>query len=578
VARLIQNGAELGSATAGVECDAVSGTVTAQTVVVRSGTYAYKFAPSASLAWGENYFAAADGTGPFYARGYFCFTTFPAANEPLLFFLDSTDTNRPRITFESSTNQFFLQQSGGTKLGSNSATLTLNHWYRLELKLDATTNPATIEARYVDCGTSGTDPGGAGTVIASGNDNAGVHTASRLRFGLTTNNNSGVLYADDLAVNSSSGSAQNSWCGSGRIIHLHPAAQGDANGFLVNIGGTAGAANNYTRVNEIPPDDATSYNASAVLNAEDLFRCGASGIGTGDTVNVVCVGVRFANLVGADATAAFKTEIEKAASGTKTQSAAIIPNSTSWRSNSATGASLYNLVTYLDPDGSAWTQATLNTAQIGYIETVANVRAIAVTNSWLSIDYTPTDVFVVALAGAGSLTATVTPYQRITASLTGVGSLSATLTPYQRLTVALAGTGSLSATLSPYQRFTAALTGAGSLTATLTPYQQMQVQLQGAGALAATLTPYQQIVASLGGVGALTATLTPYQQLLAQLAGAGMLAAFVQTISPPQPVTFTGVGGSGFPPEMLQRFLDNPQTQPDWDLADIEALIALGLL
>ncbi len=38
-------------------------------------------------------------------------------------------------------------------------------------------------------------------------------------------------------------------------------------------------------------------------NNEDLFNCDASGIGSADIVSVVAVGVRMANITGADATA-----------------------------------------------------------------------------------------------------------------------------------------------------------------------------------------------------------------------------------------------------------------------------------
>lgn len=158
---------------------------------------------------------------------------------------------------------------------------------------------------------------------------------------------------------------------------------------------------------------------------------------------------------------------------------------------------------------------------------------------------TVTDHITPALAGAGSLSATVTPYQRITVGLSGAGSLSANVTELHRITAslsgagalaasltefvyvgpALAGRGSLAATLTPYQRFVASLSGAGSLQATLTPYQQFLASLAGAGSLTATVTPYQRITVALNGSGALTAQVTPYMRITPALAGSGALSA-----------------------------------------------------
>jgi hypothetical protein len=311
-------------------------------------------------------------------------------------------------------------------------------------------------------------------------------------------------------------------------------------------------------VNEVPPDDATSYNASAVLNASDLFAVGASGVGSLDTINTLCVGGRIADLVGADATAAVKVQIEKTSGGTKAMSASLAPNTVTWTTNpTQPGASYYPLVTYLDPDGGAWTAATLTSMQIGYLQSVINLQAVGVTNVWASVDYNPLVQILVSLAGAGALSATVTPYQRLAPQLAGVGALSAAVTPYKR--------------------FTAAMVGAGSLAASMTLYQRFAASLMGTGALNATITPYQRFVASLAGAGALSVTVTEYQRLVALLGGEGALAALLTAIPAPIPTVAAGVGGSGFPAGWVARRLGE-QPLDDRDLAEIAELIALGLL
>jgi hypothetical protein len=81
----------------------------------------------------------------------------------------------------------------------------------------------------------------------------------------------GDWFFDDLAINDNTGSFQNSYPGEGKIIHLKPNAAGDSNGFSVQVGGTVGSSNNYTRVNEVTPDDATSYKRFSSIKPLKIF-------------------------------------------------------------------------------------------------------------------------------------------------------------------------------------------------------------------------------------------------------------------------------------------------------------------
>src|SRR5260221_455738 len=114
-----------------------------------------------------------------------------------------------------------------------------------------------------------------------------------------------------------------------------------------------------------------------------------SGLSSTDTVNLVAVGVRFADITAADATASFKVEVIKTSAGTKSQSAAIIPNSTTWHSNAPATPWKYPLTLYQDPDSANWTNTTLDSMQIGYIDSAINVRVVAISTEWVLVDYTP---------------------------------------------------------------------------------------------------------------------------------------------------------------------------------------------
>ncbi len=386
-------GFELQSVAAGIELDSTTGTApTIDTGTVRSGAASIKFNPSANTSYFTTQFTALNSTNNFYIRFYAYFTSFPSANSKAIALTRSTNNgNNIAIRMNTAGTIYLNDEQSGTQIGSTSSALSLNTWYRIEFSYVYSGGAANA---YLN-----------GTNFATGSGHNNVPNDSfRLGF---IDSATGTYYADDIAINDNTGTAQTGLPGAGNLIRLSPNAAGDSNGFLVQVGGTAGSSNNFTRVNETTPDDATTYNGAALLNAEDLFNVTDSGIGASDTVNSVSVGVRFADITGADATAAFKIEIEKTSGGTKTQSSAILPNSTTWRTNvpGTTLPKTYPLITYTDPDGAAWTQATLDTMQIGYIQSATNVQTIAISTIWVYVDYTPaaggTTVKQLAMLGVG---------------------------------------------------------------------------------------------------------------------------------------------------------------------------------
>lgn len=387
--RLWSCGFELASSTNGMEFVPAGGTpsnVTIQTSPVRSGSRSANTVMLSSNAKALGYqWRASAGAVNVYFRTYFYINTLPvnttkiiALSQSVSFAINST---APSIKLTSSgTLQLF---NGVTQIGSDSSALSTGTWYRIEMHYDST--PAggseVLEARV-----EGTNFASSSALTLSMNTISCLNLGANMDAAVVTS--TGSWNFDDVAINDNSGSFQNSYPGDGKIIHLRPNATGDANAFAFQNGGTAGSANNFTRVNEVPPDDAATRNGSATLNDEDLFNCDDSGIGAGDTVNLVAVGGRFSDNT-ADATAAFKLEIEKTSAGTITQSAAIIPNSTTWFTNAPADPKNYPITLYQDPDGSNWTQTTLDSMQIGYKVTAAGVNRIQLTNVWALVDYTP---------------------------------------------------------------------------------------------------------------------------------------------------------------------------------------------
>jgi len=297
-----------------------------------------------------------------------------------------------KITLESN-GTLKLRNQAGTAIGSASAALSTGTWYMIELKTDtnATAGSRVMEARLD------------GSVFATSSTQS---HASPLAFTLGGNLDSeaqttGEWWFDDVAINDNTGSFQTSYPGPGKIIQLLPNAQGDVNGFSILTGGTAGAANNYTRVRDVPTDGNTTSNGSNTLNAEDLFKLTASGIGSNDAVSVVAVGLRLRDDTLADAALAVKAEIEKTAAGTIAQGSSLIIGQNNYGTNGGANPHNYTLTTYQDPDGANWTQATLDTMQIGYKLTATGTQNVLVTTAWATVEYVPGGILELALLGVG---------------------------------------------------------------------------------------------------------------------------------------------------------------------------------
>lgn len=381
-------GFELNSSTANVEINVIG--TAGQSIVSavtngapRTGTYAAKIASMTSATpagYLHKYNGTAQNAG--YLSVYLYVHTRPSADNMIAYLsANSTLGSTPRASLKlASDGTLKLFDNAGSQVGSASSALTVDTWYHVELKSDATaaSGSRVIEARLAESVFATTSAGTQSTIFAWA---VGGNLASEAQT-------QGEWYFDDLVLK------DDGYPGAGKLGIMRPDSAGDANTFATQTGGSAGAGNNFGRVNETTPDDATSFNGSSTLNEEDLFNMGASGTASGDTINVVFGGGRFRNST-ADTTAAFKFEIMKTTGGTKSQSAAIVPNTTSWNTNATNVPRNYQIISTTDPDGAAWTggtSGTLDSMQFGYKLTTAPGtagRRIDVTAVWVYFYYTP---------------------------------------------------------------------------------------------------------------------------------------------------------------------------------------------
>lgn len=378
------SGFGLQSTASGVEITTVSsGTI--QTSVTRLGSAAARVNPTGSSAFFRHVGLASDQSTVGYQRVYLRIATLPSGNTTIMRFLNTPNSTCAQIRLTAA-GTLVLLDAGGATVGSASTTLSTGTWYRVELGLDASTSPGTVTGRLD------------GTQFATG-ANSVQSPWSRWIIGAIVSTTTDLYFAD-WAVNDTSGSAQNSWPGDGAVLTLAPNATGDANSWS-NTSNAAGSTSNYQLCDELPPDDATTLVQTGTLNNADAYEITNSGMASGDVVNCVMVGVRARNNV-ADATTAFKVEAKKVSGGTVTQSSAIVPNSTSWSTNAPADPRTYPLIMYTDPDGSAWTQSTVDSMQVGVKLTAAGTNRIQVSTLWALVDYSPSSGTLVSSSDTGS--------------------------------------------------------------------------------------------------------------------------------------------------------------------------------
>ena len=174
----------------------------------RSGTYAVRLNPTAAVGYWEK---AIDGASPtvIVARLYVRYATLPGSNA-LVFNDDNASTNLG-IGYKHADGKFatFLNDIYGT---SGGPTVTTDTWYRIDLKLDASTGTATVDAQ-VD-----------GVALPQ---SSGAFASAAFNAYKIGSNNSSVtmdLYADDFVASHTSGD--------------YPLGDGYVRGFSPNASGT----------------------------------------------------------------------------------------------------------------------------------------------------------------------------------------------------------------------------------------------------------------------------------------------------------------------------------------------------
>jgi hypothetical protein len=375
MARIKTIGFEKQSLTANVEITSTGGAPTIDTTTKRSGSAAMRAVSSGGGAAFAIYdFLTADSNVGHYARTYIYPTAASSASGAILAFLNTAGTQRGRIWMTTGGTLQLLDSAA--IYGSDSPAVTMNAWNMVELFYFNNTGSARAElAARLN-----------GVLWASTTTSTNVGGISRLAFGSIDTVTLDIRH-DDLAINDTSGAAQNSWPGEGKVGMLLPNAAGD-NAMGIIVGGTATA---WEAVDEITPDDATTYynlDANNDILDVNLQAASTTGMASTDTVTLVQVEARISTATAAGA--AYNARIKSQASGTVVSGTSTsVGVDTNWHTNDDVAPRTPKLTSYTDPQGGAgWTPALLDTTQIGAIATDA-APDVYISNIWANVEWQP---------------------------------------------------------------------------------------------------------------------------------------------------------------------------------------------
>ena len=120
----------------------------------------------------------------------------------------------------------YVKKSGTYQKVSN-LTLSSNVWYRIDIYYKANSSTGAYEVKLNDL-----------SIISESNINTGTQGVKKIKFGTaqTAIFTDQYSYFDDIAVNDTTGSINNSWCGSGTIISLKPKGTGNKSQWDSSLG------------------------------------------------------------------------------------------------------------------------------------------------------------------------------------------------------------------------------------------------------------------------------------------------------------------------------------------------------
>lgn len=366
--RLVTSGFETNSATAGVEnqLEAVTGTAfTVQGTVYRSGAYAAKFLPSSSNGFVTYNFTPLATGQTLYERFYIYVGTNPATDTYIMKSKIAAGTVYYGIKL--TTTGTLQLTNGTTQIGSDSGALTAQTWYMVEVAYTYATGAVSAKLNGA-------------TAFASGTATTSK-AINQMDLGSIDSPATGEWYMDDIGVNNSVGSYQNTWLGEGKVVHLMPVSNGPVLDWSCSGGIHTGS------LDEVPPDNATSFcsTASSGQYETGYFADFTEGY---DSINVIHLGLRANRSSAGSGSVAVSGQLYDGVNGYTQQN--VTGNlGTSWITNAVTSPKSFIQTEYVEYDGSTpFDDTYINGLHYALYLSTAGGRTAQVTTVWLVVEYT----------------------------------------------------------------------------------------------------------------------------------------------------------------------------------------------
>lgn len=242
----------------------LSGTVTRDVAVFRSGLASFKFDSGAGNAVASKQFGggnAASFLAPTasttnYIRFYLNVTNRPGSTVNI--FATTASPGAGNVLVKLTTTGTLQLWDGTTaQLGSDSAALTNGSWYRVEVSYvtDASKVPSTCELRLD------------GSTVATGSitGGTGVSVSLTLLGWLAAPGASSVLNIDDVATCDSTAGTFSTWIGASNVVPLFPISDNAVVTWTEGLGGTGSL---FDAVNNTPPVGKALANATDVTQVK----------------------------------------------------------------------------------------------------------------------------------------------------------------------------------------------------------------------------------------------------------------------------------------------------------------------
>jgi hypothetical protein len=245
--------------------------ITSDSTVSRTGAYSLKITDPAAAA--NNASLAFGGPGIAVVRIYIRLAALPAANVNELLLVDAAAGNDLRLGYQAASQKLTLRFANAAVTVASS-TVAAGTWYRLDLRLTASTNPRTASWQI---------DGVAQTAVT--NVAGAASTISALRLGSTVAADTYTANYDDVLISATSASYP---IGPGTVVGLRPDGMGTNNNpaSFRNDNGTVIDATTYTRLVDSPMTSLANYVRQQTIGVNDYIE-----VTFADTAATCVVGV-----------------------------------------------------------------------------------------------------------------------------------------------------------------------------------------------------------------------------------------------------------------------------------------------